>query len=506
MILIVSLSASCSTTSQLRGKQDDGKIDINFIQINDVYEIAGVSGGKEGGLARIATLKKQYLLTNSNSFALIAGDFLSPSVYNSLQYQGKAVRGKQMIETLNEAGIDFAIFGNHEFDIKENELQERIDESNFKWISTNTFHKKGSQVIPFSKSSGETIPTTRILELQDADGTKVKVGLIGLCLPFNKADYVYYADLLPTAKEVVNKLRDSVDAVVAITHQLIGDDEKLAKELPELAVIMGGHEHDQRFKKIGKVYITKAMANARSAYVIKLSINKKKNKIKAKPELVLINDQIAKDSATNLVVEKWTKIAADNFSTLGFDVAKVIIDKGEPLDGREAAVRTHPTNLTRLLIKAIINAAPEADVVIMNSGSIRVDDVLPIPVTQYDVIRTLPFGGGIRQVEMKGSMLTRILEQGQKNIGNGGYLLYNENIKKQNDVWFLNEQIINASKVYRVALTEFLFTGKESNLDFVNPSNPEIVKVYDADTARSNSLSDIRLTFIRYLEKYNQQF
>src|SRR5688572_20396444 len=180
VFLILSLSTSCKTPSQLTGSNDDGKIDINFIQINDVYEIAGVSGGKEGGLARIATLKKKYLMTNPNTFTVIAGDFLSPSVYNSLQYQGKPVRGKQMIETLNAAGLDFAIFGNHEFDIKENELQERIDESSFKWISTNTFHKKGNEIIPFSKSNGEIIPATQILELQDADGTKVKIGLVGL--------------------------------------------------------------------------------------------------------------------------------------------------------------------------------------------------------------------------------------------------------------------------------------------------------------------------------------
>ena len=248
VFLILSLVTSCKTPSQLSGSNDDGKIDINFIQINDVYEIAGVSGGKEGGLARIATLKKQYLMTNPNTFTVIAGDFLSPSVYNSLQYQGKPVRGKQMIETLNAAGLDFAIFGNHEFDIKENELQERIDESGFKWISTNTFHKKGNEIIPFGKSNGEIIPTTYILELQDADGTKVKIGLVGLCLPFNKADYVYYTDLLPTAKQVVNKLMDSVDAVVALTHQSVEDDIKMAKEIPGLHLIMGGHEHDNRFK------------------------------------------------------------------------------------------------------------------------------------------------------------------------------------------------------------------------------------------------------------------
>ena len=89
--------ASCSSTKKTTSK-DDGKIEVTFVQINDVYEIAPLSGGKEGGMARVATLKKKYQQKNPNTFLVMAGDFVSPSVYNSLQYEGKAIRGKQMIE------------------------------------------------------------------------------------------------------------------------------------------------------------------------------------------------------------------------------------------------------------------------------------------------------------------------------------------------------------------------------------------------------------------------
>jgi len=138
--------ASCTATRKT-GSKDDGKIDVTFVQINDVYEIAPLSGGKEGGMARVATIKKKYQQKNPNTFLVIAGDFVSPSVYNSLQYQGKTIRGKQMIESMNAAGMDLAIFGNHEFDIKENELQDRINESNFQWISSNAFHKTSSGIV-----------------------------------------------------------------------------------------------------------------------------------------------------------------------------------------------------------------------------------------------------------------------------------------------------------------------------------------------------------------------
>ena len=178
-ILLLS-TASCNVTRHGASK-DDGKITVTFLQINDVYEIAPLSGGKEGGMARVATLKKKYLKKNPNTFLVIAGDFLSPSVYNSLKFEGKAIRGKQMVEAMNSAGMDYAIFGNHEFDIKESELQERINESDFQWISSNTFHKINDSIVPFVKiQNGLTspFPATFIKTVKDAMAHLQKLALL----------------------------------------------------------------------------------------------------------------------------------------------------------------------------------------------------------------------------------------------------------------------------------------------------------------------------------------
>jgi len=499
LALVLLVLSSCTATRNAALK-DDRKININFVQVNDVYEIAPLSGGKEGGMAKVATLKKNYLQKNPNTFLIMAGDFISPSVYNSLQYEGKAIRGKQMVEAMNAAGMDFVVFGNHEFDIKESELQERINESNFQWISSNAFHKTASGIVPFTYRN-TTIPKTFVLNVKDADGTSAKIGFIGLVLPFNKADYVSYTDALSTAKDLYNQLKDSVDAVVAITHQSIEDDETLAKEIPGLAMILGGHEHDQRFEKVGNIYITKAMANAKSAYVVNLAINKKKHKIKVTPKLEKINETVAIDSVANAVVQKWQDIAEKNYSSLGFNAKKILISKGEPLDGRESEIRSHPTNLTKLIAASIADAVPNADVVLMNSGSIRVDDILQAPITEYDIIRTLPFGGGIREVDMKGSLLIKTLEQGKKNVGTGGFLVHNENLVNTDDKWLLNNAEIEPSKTYHIAITDFLLTGKEANLDYLNPTNVDIVKTYNAVTSIADPRSDVRLAVIKYLEK-----
>ena len=496
---------ACKTSQQAGGIKDDGKIAVTFLQVNDVYEIAPLNQGKEGGMARVATLKKDYLKKNPNTYLVIAGDFLSPSIYNSLQYQGKAIRGRQMVEALNAAGLDIAMFGNHEFDIREAELQERINESSFLWVSSNTFHKTKDGVSPFAKQSGSPFPKTYVMNVKDVDGTTAKIGVFAVTLPFNKADYVSYTDALQSAKEAYHSLRDSVDAVVAVTHQSMEADELLAKEIPGLAAIIGGHEHDQRFAKIGDVYITKAMANAKNAYVVNLQIDKKKKKKKVSTKLEELNESVALDSATNAVVQKWNRIADDNYSSLGFDAKKVMISKGEPYEGRETEVRSRATNLTKLIVTSAKDAAPQADIVVMNGGSIRVDDIVQLPITQYDILRSLPFGGAVSEADMKGSLVVKMLEAGRKNIGIGGFLHYNDNLVFAHDKWSLNGQPIDPAKTYRVALPEFLLSGKEANMEFLNTNNVEVVKVYPA-AAKGETLSDIRLAVVRYLEKNRSQF
>lgn len=506
-LLLLSLSCSlffwsCKTSKLVSKPTDDGKLTVTFVQINDVYEIAPLERGRSGGVARVATLKKQELDKNPNTFLVIAGDFVSPSVYNSLKHKGKSIRGQQMIDALNTAGLNIAVFGNHEFDIKENEIQDRINESKFDWIASNSFHKTGNKISPFIKTTEEgdkPIPKVHYLNLEDADGTTAKIGFIGLNIPFNKADYVSYTDPIETGISLYNQIKDSCDAVVAITHLAVEEDSVLAVRLPGLALIMGGHEHDMRFKKIGDVYITKAHANAKSAYVNELTIDKKNKTTRVIPKLVMIDTSLALDSGTNVTVEKWVKIANDNYASLGFTASKVVMADGDPLDGREELIRKGRTNLTRLAIQAMENAAPNADVAIMNSGSIRVDDVLQMPITQYDIIRTLPYGGYIQEADIKGDLLTQILDAGRRNVGNGGFLQYSEAVKFDNG-WTINDKAIEPDDVYHVALSDFLLSGGEANMAFLTRENPGIVKLFPRPSEKDDPRGDLRLAIIRFLE------
>jgi 2',3'-cyclic-nucleotide 2'-phosphodiesterase (5'-nucleotidase family) len=503
LVGIVTVSFSCRT-ARTPGS-DDGKIQLTLVQVNDVYEIAPLEGGKSGGMARVATLKQQELQKNPNTMLVMCGDFLSPSVYGSLTYNGKRIRGAQMIDAMNVAGFDLTCFGNHEFDIPFADLQERIDSSKFAWVSSNASRKIVRQYdtlrMPFhNRVTDKVVASYYIRDIVDADGTTAKIGFIGLVLPSNPADYVKYGDPIHSAIEAYNYIRESCDAVVAITHLAITDDRRLAEALPGLAAILGGHEHDMRFEKVNSIYITKAHANAKSAYVVKLDINKIKKEVRAKPKLVYLGEKVALDSATNVTVQKWVKIANDNYASSGFNATAIVPYKGEPLDGREGPVRSSSTNLTTIVTEAMLFAAPMADAAVFNSGSIRVDDILYAPITQYDILRTLPFGGGVRELDIKGSLLIQTLDAGLTNKGSGGWLQYG-NIANTASGWHLKGIKIDPNSTYRIVVPDFLITGKETNLGFFNEKNPGVVKMYPAQTSAGQLQSDIRLAVIRYLEQ-----
>src|SRR5215208_6525203 len=118
---------------------------ITILQLNDVYQISPVDRGRRGGLARVATLRKNILSQSPHMLFLLAGDFISPSIASRL------FKGKQMIDVLNSAGLDIATLGNHEFDFGADVLRQRMKESRFAYTIANVFEARTGK--PFGGAS-----------------------------------------------------------------------------------------------------------------------------------------------------------------------------------------------------------------------------------------------------------------------------------------------------------------------------------------------------------------
>lgn len=493
-IFIILLVSSCKTSQPI---QKNEEVQITFLHLNDVYEISPISGGKSGGLARVATVRNELLKENPNTYTILSGDFLSPSVIGMLKYEGNRIQGRQMVEVLNAVGLDFVCFGNHEFDLKEEDLLKRINESNFRWINSNAWHVTPTGSENFYKvkdNQKEELSRSLIIEKES-----VRVGLFGIVLPSNPKNYVAYDDFFEAATKTTATLAKTTDVVVGLTHINKIDDRKLATLLPNVPLLMGGHDHDNMIEKIGNVTIAKADANDRTVYIHRLFINKKTKKVRLISQLKVIDDTIAEDPQVKQVVDKWENIAAISLKEAGIDKTNIVYTSAVPLDGREATVRNQYSNLAEFIVKSIQNVFPEADAAIFNGGSIRIDDQLQGAISELDVVRVLPFGGKVFSVKMKGRLLEQILEAGINNKGNGGFLHWS-NISQKDNQFYINGKLLDVNATYTIAMPEFLLTGLETNLGFLNRQNPDIVlieekfEVYDVK-------NDVRRVVIEYFKK-----
>lgn len=468
-------------------------VDVTLLQINDVYEITPVEGGRSGGLARVATVLAGLRAENpGGTFALLAGDLFSPSAMGTARVGGERLDGRQMVAVLNAVGIDYATFGNHEFDIPEKAFDQRLAEARFGWVSGNV-----------SLPSGEPIPGVapyEILTVGREGGPRVRIGVIGATIQFGEPAYARISDPLESlarqAKELKGGDPPRVDVLVALTHLAIDQDVRAIEEIPEIDLVLGGHEHEnyQRWRGPGFTPVFKADANVRSVYVHRMAYDTATGKLTIDPHLQVITDAIPDDPKVEAVVEHWTDLAFAGFRESGFDPEEVVARVPIALDGREASVRNGSTDLTDLVAEAMLSAAPDAELAVYNSGSIRIDDVLPPgPLTQYDVIRILPFGGDVMEASLTGALLAKVLDQGRANRGEGGFLQTAGVGQAPGGGWQVRGEALDPAATYRVALNDFLLSGKESGLGYLTADNPDVKVI--------GSKGDIRKAVIGYLRK-----
>lgn len=136
---------------------------------------------------------------------------------------------------LAEAGCDVSTLGNRESHLTEAALQAKLHGVRHPILVANLRRKDGSLVFPSHL-------------VLNAGGRRV--GLIGAMVPMvtermtsRHVSAFLWDPPVPAVAELARRLQSEVDLLVAITHIGLEADEELAKEAPELDLILGGHTH-----------------------------------------------------------------------------------------------------------------------------------------------------------------------------------------------------------------------------------------------------------------------
>lgn len=367
-------------------------IKVTLLQVNDVYQFSPVDRGTTGGLARLLTLKKSIQKENPNTLFLMAGDTISPSV-ESITY-----KGAQMIDAWNTIGLDYATFGNHEFDFGPDVLRDRIKESKFGWVAANVIDLK----------TGKTFGDVPPYVIREFSG--VKIGIFGLVLPETKTTSrpgpdVDFRNACETAKQMVSEIHaQGAKVVVALTHLSMREDKEVAR-CADVDLIIGGHEHTLLQSHAGRAPIFKMTADARELSQIDLNISQTTGELESIDwKVIPVDDKTKEAPEFAAIYRKYANLLAE--------LSKPVGRSSVELDARSAENRTRETNVGNLVADSFRKALV-ADVGLMNGGSIRADELIPAGrVTVRDVLSILPFKNKLVKIEVTGAMLRAALEHG----------------------------------------------------------------------------------------------
>lgn len=398
-IKILPLLLLLFSSFQIFAQNESSQIRVTFLHVNDIYQFTPVDGGKRGGLARLITLKKEIQKDNPNLIFTFGGDTISPSV------ESRTYKGAQMIDAWNTVGIDYAVFGNHEFDFKTADLLARMKESKFTWLGANVVDVKTNKIF------ADTPPFV----IKEFNG--VKIGIIGFLLPETKQtssmeENLTVRDYCETAKEIVPKMREAgANAVVGLTHLSMTEDKKLA-QCAGFDLILGGHEHTLLQSSSNGTPIFKMTADARELGRFNLNFNAQTKKLESIDwEIIPVTDQIPEAPEFASVFDKYKDLLQKLSEPIGLS--------GVELNALSVASRTKETNVGDFIADSY-RKVTGADIGLLNGGSIRADLTYnPGILTRRDVLSILPFNNPVVKVEISGKLLHEILEHGVARSGTG---------------------------------------------------------------------------------------
>ena len=354
-----------------------------------------------GGVARRASLIEQVRKEVEHVLLVDSGDLLVGTAMSSV------FRGEADIAAMNLMNYDAVGVGNHDFDYGTEHLKTLQKEARFPFLCTNVRPKRPDVCKQF------------IIKIVGP----VRIGLIGLIgkgnYPdtFNRAAVreVDFQNPIEAAKAVATELRDRVELLVAVTHQDTEEDLLLAKAVPALDVIIGGHtqgfdglipqgtttprEGRVELAGVGPIFV-KTHRQGRTLGRLDLLLHDQTLMV-AEARNLPVSPTIPENQQVAVLVHQYAR-------RLDEQTTQVVGHATVDLEGESGQVRTRETNLGNLLADLARRHAG-TDIALLNAGVIRAS--IPAgPVSFKRIMEVLPFDSSLTTLTVTGAQLQEAME------------------------------------------------------------------------------------------------
>ena len=217
---------------------------LQILHTNDIHSYFDHTDHEpdRGGFANLKTvMDREEALAIKNGVETLrvdAGDFMEGTIFYMAEY------GRKSFDMHNMMGYDVAVIGNHDYLMGTDDLNSIVGDvnPNFAYLGANIEVDKR-----FKHIKKHMVPYKII------NHKGIKIAFLGLTT--NELVYswrLYDGKIekpIKVAKKWAKRLKDQMgaDIVIAVTHIGLSKDKKLAKKVPEIDLIIGGHSHNALF-------------------------------------------------------------------------------------------------------------------------------------------------------------------------------------------------------------------------------------------------------------------
>lgn len=410
---------------QTEAAQQEKQLDVLFTHdthshLNSFDTIVDGKKQEIGGFARLKTMIDTQKKNNPDTLVLDAGDFSMGTLIQTV-YTTEAAE----LRMLGYLGCDVTTLGNHEFDYRSSGLADMLKTAknseekvpdlivcNVDWGAMEEEGlTKGQKQI---QTAFQTYGVKDYVVLQKGD---VKIAVLGVfgkdsleCAPTCE---LKFKDPVEAASETVKEIQknEDVDMIACVSHsgtwedEDSSEDEILAKNVPDIDLIISGHTHTTLEEPIrhGDTYIVSCGEYGKN--LGSLSMTQKKNKRWKMDtyKLMPVTDEVKSDQTTQERIDELMKTVDTNYlSYFGYTKDQVLAENDiEFNDLEEMSTRHEELNLGDIMSDAYVYAVENSedydgtpvDIAVVPSGTVR-DTYTKGDITVEQVYNSFSLGIG----------------------------------------------------------------------------------------------------------------
>lgn len=354
---------------------------------------------------------------------------------------------------MNQIGCQAMTLGNHEFDHGDELLSRLDDYAQFPIVSSNLSYQD-------VEAADELVPLEDLLEF-DMNGNPLYVlGLTTLETQevASPSENVIFEDHRQALRRLVDQIvsQNPSAHLVLLSHLGYDEDVHLAKDFPEVNVILGGHTHTilREPSQVGGVSICQAGQYGR--FVGHLSLRcfaDGRHEVQAY-DLIEVEKLIQEDRVVRAIIDQMKSERDAVFS-------QPIAILPQALDGERDSIRQGLSTLAPVICQALFEQASQlglqADGAVINGFGIRAS-LSAGPIFYSDLVKVLPFSKRVLLVRIKGRDLLSSLQTGLHPQMWG--------IVQSGEGFVVNGRAVESDKDYQIVTNSFVWSGKDNYDDF----------------------------------------